>query len=274
MAVKFLSDQVRAPCMDSSKKTFPPVGRCIYCYRTGVALSDEHIVAYAIGGKYILPKSTCKRCQKLTAKLEEHCFGETLRPFRAQYGLKPRHKNRIITEHGLTMVHSNGRVEIVQTPISAYPAFLALPHFKSLPTILEGGSPNPDVLLDAWGKITNSHIYKQLPEGTKFGYVPFHPMKWCRMLAKIAHGVAVANIGIGGFKPLLPRLIRGFDKTPTHLIGCTEGFLPTEQQLAHRVDLMECKSNSVPNKKFLLAKMRLFANCGSPEYIVVIGELS
>ena len=46
-------------------RTYPPVGRCIYCGSTDT-LTDEHIIPLALNGTGLLPKSSCVACAKIT----------------------------------------------------------------------------------------------------------------------------------------------------------------------------------------------------------------
>jgi hypothetical protein len=43
--------------------TFAPVGYCIYCSQTE-GLTDEHIIAYGLNGKWVLPKASCVFCRE------------------------------------------------------------------------------------------------------------------------------------------------------------------------------------------------------------------
>lgn len=45
------------------------------------------------------------------------------------------------------------------------------------------------------------------------------PDLWCRMIAKIAHAAATAELGFDAFKPYLPPVILGDDKNIAHLVG-------------------------------------------------------
>jgi len=55
---------------------FASQGACIYCGSSD-DLTDEHVVPYGLGGKMILPKSSCRRCAMITGQFE----GKVLRGF-------------------------------------------------------------------------------------------------------------------------------------------------------------------------------------------------
>src|SRR5450759_2184663 len=46
-----------------------PVGSCIYCAKPE-GLTDEHIVPLGLGGNFILPKASCKKCNAITSAFE------------------------------------------------------------------------------------------------------------------------------------------------------------------------------------------------------------
>jgi hypothetical protein len=88
------------------------------------------------------------------------------------------------------------------------------------------------------------------------------------MLAKIAHSFAVAEMGLGSFKPLLPDLILGKTMTPTYWVGGQLDIPPPG--VTDRIDLdYDWNANG---KTFTVAHIRLFAQLGAPLYHVVIGE--
>ena len=74
------------------KERFASVGRCIYCGEP--ANSDEHIIAFALGGELVLPAASCGDCAKITSAVEEHCITRLAGPLRRQFGFRSRHKKR------------------------------------------------------------------------------------------------------------------------------------------------------------------------------------
>jgi hypothetical protein len=43
----------------------PSPGKCIYCFVTGVPLTEEHVIPYALGkNSLILEGACCDECQK------------------------------------------------------------------------------------------------------------------------------------------------------------------------------------------------------------------
>ena len=77
------------------------------------------------------------------------------------------------------------------------------------------------------------------------------------------------------FDPKVPKLLAGVDhilhtgKCPWHFVGGRDGD-PTVSNALHEIEHEECETVA---KRFLLVRVRLFANLGAPGYVVVTGEL-
>jgi len=89
-----------------------------------------------------------------------------------------------------------------------------------------------------------------------------------RLLAKIGHSYAVAELGLGGFKPLLLETISGTVGKPDLLIG---GMRDTLQPKGDVHDLWLAQHQSRAGT-FWIANIQLFANLQGPIYRAVVGE--
>src|SRR5712672_2024078 len=67
---KHMVDDIFTTRIPTPAVTFDPVGRCIYCGATGVDLRDEHIVPLSLNGTMILPRASCRECEKITTRFE------------------------------------------------------------------------------------------------------------------------------------------------------------------------------------------------------------
>lgn len=74
-----------------SGKSYKPVGKCIYCGSTE-NLGNEHIIPYGLNGQWILPKSSCEICAKITAEFEKDVLRGMFLEARTSLGLKTRNK--------------------------------------------------------------------------------------------------------------------------------------------------------------------------------------
>jgi hypothetical protein len=88
-----------------------------------------------------------------------------------------------------------------------------------------------------------------------------------RMLAKIAHSYAAAELGCGNFHPFLVHIIRGVKPYYLpHFIGSGIGKEPPFTDL-HQIELTD-----VAGESFVVVKIRLFANRDTPTHYVVVGR--
>jgi hypothetical protein len=104
------------------------------------------------------------------------------------------------------------------------------------------------------------------PPGTEAAvFQPFRPDILCRVLAKIAHGAAVAELGLGGFQPFLPDLILGRSTYLSHFVGSPlyrRPRLPAVPRYEISLTLRQ---------GYVVAVVRLFADLGLPPYEVIVG---
>ena len=103
-----------------------------------------------------------------------------------------------------------------------------------------------------------------------------HTVEFAQLLAKIAHGFAVGELGYGAFKPLLSNLItrrfRRDEQFPEciDLVGGEPALFAADNELhVLGYDLVE-----ISGRCHMVVSIRLFANLGSPIYRVVVGEIA
>jgi hypothetical protein len=88
-----------------------------------------------------------------------------------------------------------------------------------------------------------------------------------RMLAKIGHGYAMAELGLGSFKPLLTDII--LNRPPMHIghyVGGLFGHMPKADDL-HLITLSDFW-----RRNLVVVEVQLFADRELPVYVVVVGE--
>src|SRR5262245_60302076 len=116
-----------------------------------------------------------------------------------------------------------------------------------------------------------SHTPMSSP-GDKDGFriAPMNPDAYARMLAKIAHAYAVAELGESAFWPKLRRFIRGRPMKALQWIG---GDLAVPKP-EHRLHDIQWRIQRTGPTNYLVVSLRLFSFIGSPQYHVVVGELA
>lgn len=172
--------------------------------------------------------------------------------------------------------------ERIDVPVERYPIVaVVLPNY-GVPYLLRD-EESPDEVPMKWQTYhgarrgaSGAAIYSSmnLEISQKVNLIAFH-----RLLAKIAHGFAVAEFGIDGFADwLLPPLIRGETSVFPDLIGGTKPLVlenysgrPIHRPLlkhAIKTDIVE----SVKTKtRYLAVSIQLFIDC-TPEYQVLVAR--
>lgn len=254
--------------LGTERRIFDPPGSCIYCGSTE-GLTDEHILPYGLGGNYIFEKASCKDCAKVTGAAEQRLLRGIMWPTRLKQNIQSR--TGVPETLPLYMFDDGTEAQRMDLKPDDFPEYMALLGFDQ-PGILVGAMPTEV-------PITYPCVYRGQEfedRVSKLGkrYLSIHspsPLEICQVLAKIAHSLAMADRGAGPrtFEPLLPDLVLGRCTTPTYLVGCLTLQPPEpEPNVIHRVNLQ-----LIPDKAFLVCRIRLFENLRAPEYHVVVGRV-
>jgi hypothetical protein len=95
------------------------IGSCIYCSSSN-GLSDEHVLAYSLGGSLILEDASCEECSDITKKFEQICARNMFGSFRAINRLPTRHKHERPKELDLLVEGPTGK-QTIQVPVPDHP---------------------------------------------------------------------------------------------------------------------------------------------------------
>jgi hypothetical protein len=272
-----MSDGPKPPArrrMDRRHK-YKPVGCCIYCGRTPpiVTLHLEHIVAESLGGMLELPEASCADCAKETHAYEGQCAGRLFAPIRAQIGFPSKRtlRNRV---KKFTMTFDGVRRKIHQ---DEYPG-MVISFVNGLPGILVGALPTENysggiamTTLPGFGERLN-----KLRAKFRAGEVQFNPefdiQHLGRMLAKIAHGYATAELGLGSFCPLLLNII--LNRPPLHISHYVGGIRDQEPPEGTDLHEIEIDTTGLGLGRYVVVRIQLFADRKLPVYYVVAGAIA
>jgi hypothetical protein len=255
---------------------------CIYCNETPeTPLTKEHIIPESLGGALILENASCDECAGETHAFEGHA-ANLLRPVRRQLrvgGKRGGKKGRESREaERFVLKLDNHKVKV---PVDEFPALLMSLVFPT-PGILVNEQPE-DKLLS--GGIYSVELMPEFGERlnkikTKYranaiGIVGIETKgrekadDFGRMLSKIAHSYVVAELGSGNFEPFLVPAIRGMKPYYfPYYIGSAIGKEPPFTDL-HRIEIDE---SGLGMGKFILVKLRLFADRDTPTHYIVVGR--
>jgi hypothetical protein len=258
-----------------------PINCCIYCGKSDIPLTDEHVIPFSLGGTVVLPKASCKGCAKQTAKLEGYAGRHIFQDVRIEFGLPTRRPKERPTHLPLreSFSPSPETAPIRLVPTKDYPGALILMMHEPA-GILLGKSPEaPSTVQPFIRQITDANRVKSLQEQNIAAklYREIKPDLIMRLIVKIALGVAVAACGIDGFKASVCDLILRRDKSPYYLAGGTTQEMVefpeplSKGPIVHRVVAYSRNIGSTPH---LLVQLQLFAFLEAPIYTVVIGPIT
>jgi hypothetical protein len=256
---------------------YNPVRKCIYCdaevYSTkpGVRrqpLGAEHIIAEGLDGKLELPEASCQECEDITGRVVEgDVLLRTLKAVRMHFQIRGKRGSSRPSTLPLTTT-KNDIDTIIQVPIEDYPVLFNMPVY-GVPGVFVD---NPNPITTGFTMVALNHDWRVLRK--KYGISTFSAPVWdtymlFRMLGKIGHALAVAELGINGFKPALRDMIlTGAPDAFNHIGG--EPLQSPPSKALHELALGYQRARG---KDYVVAKIRLFANRpSSPTYYVVAGE--
>lgn len=256
-------------------RVFEPVWQCMYCgAQPPTPLTKEHIVPQGLGGGLILPRSSCEPCRQITQKFEELCLRKMLLPYRLRFDLVQR-EHEIKPTMEIT-VENETNLETKVIPRISGPHYLLLPVLEQPPGLLIGQPPRPGMPyhLQFAGNADQLRDIPGIVGGQRVHFNAHIDMgSYLRMIAKIAHSFAVAQIGIDGFNADLREIILGhnFDMASFLMGGSRDDIPVRENGLSHQVGLGIIPWGPI---QFVRVRVRLFARHNSPAYDIIVGRLA
>lgn len=259
---------------------YPAVGACIYCgaveYEpgTGAKLHDEHIVPLGLGGNLLLREASCKSCEKTTgAKIEGLCLRLTLLHARIRYNFPTRNKRQRPTTFDID-IGEGPRRRTKQLLVEELPWISwVLPNY-GLPGIISGARAQDCKCENVRAQVgaydaERLLIHGAFQEPVGLASISFNIGVFERMLAKIAHSYAVAELGLDGFTPALKSMILDGHPHQAFWIG---------EERAHNLPggtLYDLSLARYPSDgaEYLVVLVQLMGFLGTPVYAVVVGTL-
>lgn len=253
------------------EKTLGTVGQCIYCHAVDDDLTKEHIIPFGLNGPWTLAEASCKRCAGVTSGFERAVLKKTFDTVRTALGFPSRKKKNRPHELPL-LIERGGNQETVYLPVKDYPAAIGMPHLDA-PAYLDGRSDERLRTIGFTGVQIGGppveDVGKRLAaQGISFE-AKFEPVgAFARMLAKIAYGCAVASVGCDLSRLedvyVLPAILGRSDDIG-RWVGGASGDQPAAEHDLHDVKFFISDGE-------LRVHVRLFAQFGAPEYVVIVGR--
>lgn len=223
-----------------------------------------------------MPAASCHECSGKISFVEGHCARSMFKVHRIKGGYPTRRPKDRPKNLPVTFVTGEKEVSI-SVPVKHYPNILIMPIFQP-PGMLRGLKPSM-----SWDDMK---IVGEIQKPSKIigadsfkTSVDFNPRTFTRLLAKIAHCVAVVRYGVDGFRPFLIKHILEDDPYAPHLIG-GDGIVSSlpltsgpDPELEY--ELAMCTITSDQKERVILVKIRLFGyKKTTPIYNVITGIAS
>ena len=259
-----------------TSRRYPPVGKCIYCQRDGVPLSDEHIIPYGLNGDFILPKASCRTCADVTSGIERELLRGEMRQVRAALSFRSRRPSQIPKTFPLDVTRG-GVEKTIDAQIADHPIILPLPLYKP-PAALNAYDYTKGIAFTGFQALTFGPSAEQLLKRHVAEHasvtIRLDQNLFARLLAKIAYSFAVAHLGIDRVPNafVLPTIFGDMSQTGKW-IGSSDKVLPAEApDVQHAIRMQTFEGPDDHRFQLLqIVTLKLFANCPSPGYVITVG---
>ncbi|MBZ9993150.1 HNH endonuclease [Mesorhizobium sp. BH1-1-4] len=248
----------------------PTKGACIYCGKTGEALTDEHFLPLALGGQHILEDASCLACADITKKFEQDVARDMWGDARISYDAPSRRKKARPTHIRLRDPDNPNRQ--VRVAYRDYPAPLIF--YKMNRAGFLEGLPETTDISGAWQfsavmddkKADDFERKFDIKLTAKFRHVPD---SFGRLLAKIGYGQILCNLNPDDFRPICLPYILGLKKNLSYIVGGSFDIPPPNEGQGY---ILRTLAFGDLNRTILLAEIRLYANNHTPIYHVMVGD--
>jgi hypothetical protein len=258
-------------------KIYAKAELCIYCGDTE-NLTDEHLLAFSLGGRPILKKASCKNHANITSAFELKVARGMYRKFRDINSIQSRRKDgreeRLEEGYKLIGERSDGTKVEFSAPLKDVPLPNIWIGFTQIPTILNGGVLNSGlgIVCHSEDYSSNKLKYQKLFAKTGFKVISVESPsilamapEYFQMLAKTAHAYLWAERRGVGYTPMLLDIIEGKDVNFTRLIGC-------DQSLPRSNKPFELHEVNYGGEMYLITHITLMAFPSTPRYLIVSGR--
>jgi hypothetical protein len=253
-----------------------PINKCIYCGSTE-KLTDEHIIPYGLKGTWVLPKSSCLECNKITSKFERIVLQDELGAVRYKGDFPSRHRSGS-HRHLNIQYEKNGSINDVQVEKEDYVTILSLPEYsrpgyfrKENKSSVQISAMNPVIIGDLW-RITQKLSTKTIRVTTKMKGTSFE-----RMLLKIGYSAAIAEFGMNIFSKIfvLPSIMGEKNDVGLWVGSIDNSYIGKQFESEHIIEFFTFQSNvrGFP-ETVLKAHIHLFVKIAPVSYLVLVGTIA
>ena len=263
---------------------YDPVGQCIYCGAVELpanarCFSDEHIIPLSLGGTLVLRQASCEACQKIiNRQIETPVASQEWGRLRAKRDFPTRHKRERALQKRTPVRASATDGSTLRIPLHDHSTPVLLYKFSEARILC--GLPRETDSLRWTADVLVSHdeemaMQRKYPQWNRTHKIRAQPYAFARLLAKIAHGYAVAEYGfskLGAFTPLATAIILGHSDDYFYTVGGSWDILPGVPGGDHITDISVRLVS--PERALLIVYIRLFSQITTPLHHVVVGEIN
>jgi len=251
-------------------KVYAPLNRCLYCTSTE-NLSKEHIIPLGFGGELIVPKASCSVHRNATSKVEDFILRKYLCALRSHLGLPSR--NPLHRPDGYMLKLRLGSHSWKQkVKLADHPGFVRFMIFVDPPGRVLGRARQQET----WSvRFIDAEIFPdialrlaRLGADSFEDKVTINGMALARLIAKIGHCFAVAELGFEAFEELYVAHLIGADASDwNYWVGGYDRGRDVPAQELHELRFLR-RENELSVIVHLLVPF-----CPRDGYEVVVGRL-
>lgn len=253
---------------------FPPKGTCIYCRKSDVQLTNEHIVPYSLGGTHVLKKASCLQCADITKKFEQRVARDLWGTARHAFDLPTRRKKERKSQTHLKMPDPEKNSKFLTIPANEYPAAMVFYRMgragilSGVPEILDISSMWKLIVIDDDERRKNFINNYSEKLTLTFRHVPD---AFGKLLAKIGYCQVFSLLDLSDFNPICLPYIMGEKRNLSYIVGGSLDEIPPEPNNGYSIGV---RAFGDIQRIMLIAVIRLFANAHTPVYHVVVGDVA
>ncbi|MEF9481090.1 HNH endonuclease [Ralstonia sp. 1B3] len=247
-------------------------GFCIYCGRSGLKLTDEHIVPLSLGGAHVIKDASCVDCARVTSRFELEVARNLWGDARISYGAPSRRKKLRPQNIALNDIAYPGNK--ITIPYSEYPAAMIFYLMKGAGVLL--GLPEDVDQSGSWqfrAVVDDQKIkaFERKYPGRLTAKFKHIPDSFGRLIAKIGYGQILCTLDPQDFHPICVPYILGIKSNLSHIIGGRWSIPEPTPGIGYELNTCCAGDN---NNILLIAEIRLTANCHTPVYHAVVGAVT
>jgi hypothetical protein len=261
------AEQTQAP-----GHAYPPAGKCIYCGSTQPPLTREHIIPFSFGGNIIFPDASCNACARIINRdietpIARHEWG-AFRVKRDFPSRRRKERKTHITIQGLDGLERSIPIAHHSTPVPMY-KFGEARILAGLPPGLGDDRRWTVVMLSSHEE--EMAMQQRFPEWNRAHRFRAMPHRFARLIAKIGHGYATAELGIGTFRPLTTDVILGHSDDYYYYVGGSWDIDPAIPGGDHITNISFRFTSS--QTAWVVVDIRLFSAAQTPSYHAIVGKI-